>query len=186
MNQLIEIYEDFDQKINDRWKYQALMQDTQSFIEFYSDFIRFDVSFDINENTLLKEFPEKLIIRLKVLYNIREGFNVLKKIKKYLFKLNNNQRADYQLKIFKTTFTRTASGIKKTSSIIMITRVISIVETIFASIRFKQNIVFKEFMCYNCDKADYYQKNCIVQDQIEADKKVINKARVNNLDIDEK
>ena len=41
-------------------------------------------------------------------------------------------------------------------------------------------------MCYNCDKADHYRKNCIVQDQIEMDKKIINKARMNNLDIDEK
>ena len=71
------------------------MQDTQSFIEFYLDFIRFGVFFDINENILLKELFEKLIIRLKVLYDTRGGFNVLKKIKKYLFKLNNNQRADY-------------------------------------------------------------------------------------------
>ena len=66
------------------------MQDTQSFIEFYSNFIRLGVFFNINENTLLKELLEKLITRLKVLYDTREGFNVLKKIKKYLLKLNNN------------------------------------------------------------------------------------------------
>ena len=66
------------------------MQNIQLFIEFYSDFIRLNVSFDINENILLKEFFEKLIIRLKVLYDTREDFNVLKKTKKYLFKLNNN------------------------------------------------------------------------------------------------
>ena len=41
-------------------------------------------------------------------------------------------------------------------------------------------------MCYNCDKVDYYRKNCTIQNQIEIDKKIINKARVNNLDIDEK
>ena len=38
----------------------------------------------------LKEFFEKLITRLKILYNIRENFIVLKDVKKYLFKLNNN------------------------------------------------------------------------------------------------
>ena len=113
------------------------MQNAQSFIEFYSNFIRFDISLNINEDIFLKEFFEKLIIRLKVLYDTREGFNMLKKIKKYLFKLNNNQRADYQFKMFKTTFTRIISGIKKTFSIIMITRVISIIETIFTSIKFK-------------------------------------------------
>ena len=40
-------------------------------------------------------------------------------------------------------------------------------------------------MCYNCNKIGYYQKNCTVQDQIEINKKIINKARINNLDIDE-
>ena len=113
------------------------MQDAQSFIEFYLDFIRFDTFFNINENTLLKEFLEKLITRLKVLYNTREDFNVLKKTKKYLFKLNNNQRVDYQFKIFKAIFTRTINEIKKTSSIIMITRIISIIEAVFASIKLK-------------------------------------------------
>ena len=92
---MIKIYEDFDQKINDKREYQAFMQDTQSFIEFYLDFIRFDVSFNINENTLLKKLFEKLIIRLKVSYDTREDFNVLKKTKKYLLKLNNNQRINY-------------------------------------------------------------------------------------------
>ena len=138
------------------------MQDTQLFIEFYSDFIRLDVSLNINENTLLKKLFEKLIIRLKVLYDTREGFNVLKKAKKYLFKLNNNQRVNYQFKIFKAIFTRIINEIKKTSSIIITTRIISIVEAIFASIRFKQNIVFKKLICYNCDKAGYYRKDCIV------------------------
>ena len=41
-------------------------------------------------------------------------------------------------------------------------------------------------MCYNYNKTDYYRKNCIVQDQTETGKKIINKARINNLDIDEK
>ena len=40
-------------------------------------------------------------------------------------------------------------------------------------------------MCYNCNKTDHYRKDYTVQDQIEANKKIINKARVNNLDIDE-
>ena len=66
------------------------MQGVQLFIEFYSDFIRFNISFNIDEDIFLKELLEKLIIRLKILYDIYEGFNVLKKTKKYLFKLNNN------------------------------------------------------------------------------------------------
>ena len=65
--------------------------------------------------------------------------------------------------MFKATFIRIINEIKKTFSIIMITRIISIIETIFALIKLKQNIVFKKSICYNCDKIDYYRKNCIVQ-----------------------
>ena len=64
--------------------------------------------------------------------------------------------------MFKAIFIRIINEIKKTFLIIMITRVILIIETIFTSIKFKQNIVFKKSMCYNCDEIDYYQKNCIV------------------------
>ena len=87
--------------------------------------------------------------------------------------------------MFKITFTRIINEIKKTFSIIIITRIILIIETTFASVKFKQNTIFKKFICYNCDKINYYQKNCIVQNQIEINKKIINKARINNLDIDE-
>ena len=67
-----------------------------------------------------------------MLYNTRKDFTVLKDVKKCLFKLNNNQRADYQFKIFKIIFTRViVNEIKKTSSIIMIIRIISIIEAVF-------------------------------------------------------
>ena len=57
--------------------------------------------------------------------------------------------------------------IKKTVSvttITSITRVISIIETIFVStIKSKQEIIFKEFMCYNCNQIDYYKKDYMFQ-----------------------
>ena len=60
------------------------------------------------------------------------------------------------------------------------------IEATFVSIiKSKQNITFKNFMCYNCDKIDYYKKNYTIQDQIEADKKILNKTRLYNLDIDD-
>ena len=67
-----------------------------------------------------------------MLYDICEGFIVLKDVKKYLLKLNNNQRINYLFKMFKTVFIRViADEIKKTFLIITIIRVISIIETIF-------------------------------------------------------
>ena len=54
----------------------------------------------------MKKLFEKLIIRLKVSYDIREDFIVLKNVKEYLFKLNNNLRVHYQFKVFKAIFIR--------------------------------------------------------------------------------
>ena len=66
------------------------MQGAQLFIKFYSDFIHFNDTLALDNNIFLKEFLKKLIKRLKDLYNIRENFIILKNVKKYLFKLNNN------------------------------------------------------------------------------------------------
>ena len=40
-------------------------------------------------------------------------------------------------------------------------------------------------MYYNCDKIGYYKKDYTVQDQIEADKKILEKTRLHCLDIDD-
>ena len=79
-----------------------------------------------------------MIKRLKNLYDIRENFIILKNAKKYLFKLNNNQRADYQLRIFKMIFIRIIIKLIKKSFIIIITtsiiRIIFIIKIIYISI----------------------------------------------------
>ena len=71
------------------------MQDAQLFIEFYLDFIYFDNALILDNNIFLKKLFNKLIKRLKDLYDTHENFIILKNAKKYLFKLNNNQRANY-------------------------------------------------------------------------------------------
>ena len=67
--------------------------------------------------------------------------------------------------MFKVIFARIiVDKIKKTFLVIIIIRVISIIETTFIlTIKSKQNIIFKKFMCYNYDKIDYYKKNYTIQ-----------------------
>ena len=138
------------------------------FIEFYLNFIHFNDFFNIDNDIFLKKNLEKSITRLKVLYDTRKDFIVLKNAKKYLFKLNNNQRANYQLKIFKTISTRIVINmIKKTFSITTITsitRVILIIDTtIISTIKSKQKTTFKKSICYNYKKIDYYKKDYTIQ-----------------------
>ena len=127
---------------------------------------------------------------MKILYDTHKGFTVLKNAKKYLSKLNNNQRANYQLKMFKTIFTRiTADEIKKTFLIIIttsITRVISIIEATSAStIKPKQKTTFKKPICYNYNKTNHYRKEYTIQNQIEINKKTLKKTRIHYFDIDD-
>ena len=53
-----------------------------------------------------------------------------------------------------------ADEIKKTSSITIITRVISIIKVVFIlTIKLKQKITLKEFMYYIYDNINYYKKD---------------------------
>ena len=118
------------------------MQNAQLFIKFYLDFIRFNNAFALDNNTLLKKLSNKLIKRLKNSYDTREDFIILKNVKEYLFKLNNNQRANYQFRIFKATFTRTIIElIRKSPTIIIttsITHIIFVIEiTYISTMKFK-------------------------------------------------
>ena len=195
MDQLIEIYENFDRKINVKCEYRTLMQGAQSFIEFYSNFIRLDDALAFDDDIFLKKLFDKLIKRLKDSYDTREGFIILKDAKEYLFKLNNNQRANYQLRIFKTVFIRTITGLTRKSPTTITTtsttRIIPVIETIYTStVKSKQKINTKvntkELMCYTCDKIDHYRKDCIIQNQTDVGKKVLKEARLYHLNINEK
>ena len=69
--------------------------------------------------------------------------------------------------MFKIVFIRIAINmIKKTfliTTITSITRVISIIETIFILIiKSRQEITFKEFIYYNYNKIDYYKKDYLI------------------------
>ena len=112
---------------------------------------------------------------------------MLKNAKKHLIKLNNNQRADYQFKMFKSIFIRIIINIiKKTFLITMITsttRVILIIEATFVStIKSKYKITFKKPICYIYNKIDHYKKDYIIQDKIETNEKIL-KARLYRLSI---
>ena len=79
--------------------------------------------------------------------------------------------------MFKTIFIRIVINlIKKTFLIITITRVILIIEATFIlTLKSKQKITFKKLICYNCNKIDYYKKDYIIKDRIEANKKILKK-----------
>ena len=83
-------------------------------------------------------------------------------IKKYLRKLNNIQRVEYEEK-FKTFTFKIAFLIRK--SIILIMRIIRIIIAFIkfiisiSFIKIKVEIDVKEFMCYNCNQVKYIKRD---------------------------
>ena len=108
-------------------------------------------------------------LRLKIRENLRknwnayEGFSELTFIKKYLWKLNNIQRVEYEKK-FKTFTFKIVYSIKK--SIILITKIIRIIITLIefiisiSFIKVKVEVDIKKFMCYNCNQIKHIKRDC--------------------------
>ena len=95
-------------------------------------------------------------------WNAYKDFSELIFIKKYLWKLNNIQRAEYKKK--KKIFTFEIIFLIR-KLIILITRIIRII-IIFIKfiisilfIKIKIEIDVKKFMCYNCNQIKYIKRN---------------------------
>ena len=94
---LVEFYEDPDQKKYNFRKYHVMVQGTRKFIDFYAEFRWFSFEINIIEKILMEDLEEKIALRLRVLWYIRD-FIILKQTKKFMIKLNNQQRNERIIK----------------------------------------------------------------------------------------
>ena len=132
-------------------------------MKFYIDFIRFNQVIKKNKNNIIRYLQLKIRESLRKNWNVYENFNDLTFIKKYLWKLNNIQRVEYEEKfkifIFKTTF-----SIKKSIiTIILRTRIITAFIKFIISILFvkvKVNVDVKKLICYNCNQIKHIKRDC--------------------------
>ena len=132
------------------------------FIKFYVDFIRLEQVIEKNKNNMIRHLRLKIREGLRKNWDAYKGFHELLNIKKYLRKLNNIQRAEYEKK-FKS-FIKTTFSAKK--SIIIITSRTRTIITTF--IKFTISIIFvktkienaKKLICYNYNQINHIKKNC--------------------------
>ena len=151
LNDLINIYENSNRQDNVERQYNSFQQNIMLFIKFYVDFIRLKQVIKKNKNNMIRHLRLKIREDLRKNWDVYKNFHKLQGVKKYLRKLNNIQRVEYEEK-FKS-FIRTAFSIKK--SIITITSRTRIIITIF--IKFIISIIFvkikienaKKLICYN-------------------------------------
>ena len=94
---LTEFYKDPDQKKHNFRKYHVIIQDTRKFIDFYAEFKRFFFEMNITEKILMKDLEEKIAFRLRALWYTRD-LTTLKQTKKFIIKLNNQQRNERVIK----------------------------------------------------------------------------------------
>ena len=120
-------------------------------MKFYVDFIRFEQVIEKDKNSMIRYLRLKIREGLRKNWNVYEDFHELQSVKKYLRKLNNIQRVEYEEK-FKSFIRTTFSAKKSTITITLKTRII-----IITSVKLTTSIIFvkikienaKKFMCYN-------------------------------------
>lgn len=99
IDDLTEIYEDPDQENNYDRQYNALLQGTRKFIDFYSEFRRLSAHSDTTEKRLLKDLKDKIAPRLRQAWGtLMVKPTTLKEAKNYLIEVDNEQRAERERK----------------------------------------------------------------------------------------
>ena len=142
LNELIDIYKNSNRKNNMSRQYEALhMLNSQKFIDFYAEFIRFETILSTNEKTLLRYLYNKIRPSLQKSWDIISDFSIIKAAKKYLRRLDNIQRARYAKKRTIKQITETKSGAQVRPS-----RVVSLLVTPTISVN-KTNLIIKKFIC---------------------------------------
>ena len=150
------------------------MLNDQIFIDFYFEFIRLETILNIDKEILLRYFKNKIRVGLQILQKDKGDFDIIKKVKKYLRKVDNSQRVRYQTfdKAIVIVFRARKSGV--ISSIVTSFR-----RTIFI-LMIKFVSILKEIVCYKCGKIDYLRKDCSLNiESIKTSKKVYQDVKVN-------
>ena len=133
-----------------------------SFMKFYVDFIRLKHVIEKDKNNMIRHLRLKIREGLRKNWNVYENFHELQGVKKYLRKLNNIQRAEYEEK-FKSFIKTTFSAKKSTITITSKTRII-----IITSVKFTTLFIFvkvkvedaKKLICYNYNQINHVKRDC--------------------------
>ncbi len=99
LNELAQLYNDFDKETNFRRKYANLIQEKSKFSGFYSMFQRLFFYLECHEKQLIIDLQDKIVYHLHAAWNSQliqsESFN---EIRSYLIHLNNEHQVMKNIK----------------------------------------------------------------------------------------
>ncbi len=99
LEELAQLFDDSDKKVNFRREYYNLVQGFKKFSEFYTQFQRLSFYLDYHEKQLIADLKDKIHSRLwSVWIGQLVQSDSLKEIRSYLIRLNNDQRAIREIK----------------------------------------------------------------------------------------
>ncbi len=99
LDELAQLYDDFDKETNFRRKYANLIQEKSKFSDFYSMFQRLFFYLEYHEKQLIVDLRDKIIYRLHAAWsNQLIQSESLNEIRDYLIHLNNEQRVMNDIK----------------------------------------------------------------------------------------
>ena len=119
---------------------------------------------------MIRHLQLKIREGLRKNWDVYEGFHELQDVKKYLRKLNNIQRVEYEEK-FKSFIKTTFSTKKSIITIISRTRIITItfikltISIIFVKVKVEDA---KKLICYNYNQINHVKRDCF-----QLDKKIV-------------
>lgn len=195
LEQLAALYDDPGRESMAGIQYNALVQGSMSFREFYGEFIRLGDIANHADNMLLRDLPNKISIRLRDAMAIGTPKTAsLRELRDFLMRVDDDYRARHEQKLIQkpsatttTTSKTTDNSTKKASAYIVPAR--RVTSTITSSStplsKPKEDLDPSDLTCFNCGKTGHLRRDCPVSGQTDAGRKAWHEAKLHALETGE-
>jgi len=176
LDELAQLYDDFDKEINFQRKYANFTQEKSKFSEFYSMFQRLFFYLEYHEKQLIIDLQDKIVYHLHAAWSSQliqlKSFN---KICSYLIHLNNEHRVmnDIKEKKFLIKVRKQVIFAEKWDSLnlyrkIEVITLINYSKSCDAILTDIKDINLQAEICFICHKSDHTSKECSDQSRVNA------------------
>ncbi len=168
LDELAQLYDDFDKETNFRRKYANLIQEKSKFSDFYSMFQRLFFYLEYHEKQLIVDLRDKIVYHLHAAWsNQLIQSDSLNEIRSYLIHLNNEHQvmSDIKEKKFLNKVKKQAIFAKKWDSLnlyrkIKVTTLVDNSKSCDAILTSVKDINLQAEICFICHKSDHTSREC--------------------------
>ncbi len=176
LDELAQLYDDFDKETNFRRKYANLIQEKSKFSDFYSMFQRLFFYLEYHEKQLIIDLQNKIVYRLYAAWSSQLiQSDSLNKICSYLIHLNNEHQVmnDIKKKKFLVKVRKQVIFAEKWDSLnfyrkIKVTTFINHSKSCDAILTSVKDIDLQAEICFICHKSNYTSRECSDQSKVNA------------------